>query len=266
MKNKKFIQTLGYFSLFALGLYLIKTFDHSIFLLIHPKTPNVISYIMLFITVLVNGLIILIFISLFYRKRKDYFLPSVVSTIVVGILINLLLKQYFASSRPVYHFSSEEITVLGHSFSNYSFPSGHAGAAMVLAFYIKGASKNTLVIVLSFLAGILGALSRVYLGVHFPSDVWVGGWIGYWVSMFIFYFFEEKDPLRKIRDFKWNSIVSIVLGICCAIIYLFFYSAKSEQIEHFIHPLLYISIVILVYLLISEFKIIKAAFKKDKTV
>ena len=230
---------------------MIKTFDRFIFLFIHPQAPNAFSYIMLFITILVNGLMVFLIISLFHQKRKQYFLPSVLSLIAVGIIISLL-KQYFAYTRPVHHFSPEEITVIGKNLMNYSFPSGHAGAALVLTFFVIGSSKNMAFIALSLLAGGTAALSRVVIGIHFPSDVWAGGWIGYWTSKFIFYFFERNDSLSRIKDLKWNSAIMFIMGICCVVIYLFFYPAKNTLMDPFINPLLYITFLILIYLLIKE--------------
>ena len=123
---------------------------------------------------------------------------------------------------------------------------------MVLAAFMIGNSRNTVFITLSLLLGIVGCLSRVYIGVHFPSDIWAGGWIGYWVSRFTFALFQKKEFLEKTKNFKWNRMLAIVLGICCAITYLFFYPTRNAQMDILIHPILYGVLLLLIYFFVTE--------------
>jgi hypothetical protein len=71
---------------------------------------------------------------------------------------------------------------LSHS-SGYSFPSGHAlniavaGSAMiVLVWPLLARTGRWLAVVLAVLAGLVVGLDRIFLGVHFPSDV-LAGWL-----------------------------------------------------------------------------------------
>jgi membrane-associated phospholipid phosphatase len=90
-------------------------------------------------------------------------------------LLNLLLKQLFHRQRPEAFFGYAE--PLG-----YSFPSGHSigsccfyglAAAMVTARIESPAGKALVWAGAAVVVGLIG-LSRVYLGVHYPSDVIAG--------------------------------------------------------------------------------------------
>ena len=112
--------------------------------------------------------------ALLYRRNWVWLL-SVLLAIPGGMLLNVLVKQAFQRARPT--FDDPVLTLL-----TYSFPSGHAvGATLfygVLATMLVTRAKTwrlRSVIVLTALAMVaLVAFSRIYLGVHYLSDV-LGG-------------------------------------------------------------------------------------------
>lgn len=86
-----------------------------------------------------------------------------------GTLLNLGLKQIFAAPRP---------DLLPHLdiVHSYSFPSGHAAGNMMLFGALAMLAGRRGDYVLAFMAIALIGISRVWLGVHWPSDV-LAGWI-----------------------------------------------------------------------------------------
>ena len=88
------------------------------------------------------------------------------------MLLNVLMKHAFGRARPM--FADPMLTL-----TTYSFPSGHVAAAtlfygLLAAFMVSRIEAwrwRVLVTVLAFLMVALVALSRVYLGVHYLSDV-----------------------------------------------------------------------------------------------
>ena len=109
------------------------------------------------------ALIALLFVA--GRIRKGLFFASAVGG---SALLNLAAKAWFARERP----SLWEAIV--HE-STYSFPSGHAMGSATLAFAVIALTWDTRarwpVLAAALLFAIAVALSRVWLGVHYPSDI-----------------------------------------------------------------------------------------------
>lgn len=153
----------------------VKGFDTAIYnFIISIKSP--------FITQIFKGitffaspvfLIILSILLFFIFKNKKYGLLSLMNLIVVTV-INQALKFTFTRPRPFEWMLIQE--------SGYSFPSGHAMVS--LGFYgmlifliwqtnISKNQKTIWTIVLTILVILIG-ISRIYLGVHYASDI-IGG-------------------------------------------------------------------------------------------
>lgn len=106
------------------------------------------------------------------RKKNWYWLVTLLATVPVGMLVNVLMKHVFQRARPA--FNDPLLTL-----STFSFPSGHtAGAALfygVLATYLVCRLKSwrwrVAVVALAAIMVALVGLSRMYLGVHYLSDV-----------------------------------------------------------------------------------------------
>jgi undecaprenyl-diphosphatase len=142
-----------------------------------------------------SALIVLVYLALRGRPRAARFLLLVVAT---GMLLGLALKFGLGRARP-------DVVGYGTVVLTKSFPSAHAmNSALVylsLALLAARPSPDTalrrylygLAVLLSLLVG----LSRVYLGVHWPSDVlagWIAGWT--WVALCCA-LYPPTDPVRR---------------------------------------------------------------------
>ncbi|MBV8100785.1 MAG: phosphatase PAP2 family protein [Verrucomicrobia bacterium] len=113
------------------------------------------------------------FLCLNRRFRATGFL---VSSLGSGLLLCQSLKGFFARRRP---------TVVPHlvDFDPASFPSGHSmGAALVyltsggiISRQVTGSLAKTYFLSMALVLAVIVGVSRVYLGVHYPSDV-LAGW------------------------------------------------------------------------------------------
>jgi undecaprenyl-diphosphatase len=132
--------------------------------------------------------IALIALALLLWKRRHTLAVGWMAAFAGGGLLDQVLKMAVRRDRPIYgtHF------LHGHT---YSFPSGHAMGSLIgfgmLAYLIIAFRhpRRTMRVAIYVLAGVLALLvgaSRIYLGVHYPSDV-LGGFAagGAWLAICI---------------------------------------------------------------------------------
>ena len=104
-------------------------------------------------------------------KYKGYFILSVG---FIGTLSNQFMKLWFRVPRP--WLLDPYFTILEQAreaASGYSFPSGHTQSAVGTFGGIAAVSKNRWIRILAVTAAVLVPISRMYIGVHTPLDVFV---------------------------------------------------------------------------------------------
>ena len=162
-------------------------FDKTILLWIHSFANPTLDRIMLFITSLgdPNTVVVIVTITLalllwrrYYQEAKIFFVDC-----LGGVVLSYGLKLVFGKTRPDLWQSSITET-------SYSYPSGHAlGSTILYGFlaYILATRYRQFSWLIYTLAGLLIfaiGLSRLYLGVHWPSDIIGGYCIGFLWVMF----------------------------------------------------------------------------------
>lgn len=109
------------------------------------------------------------------KKHRSVGVRATFALSLETILVNMVLKPIVARTRPF--IINETIEVLTRAPKDFSFPSGHtasmAAVAAVILFCMDGKYKIT-----AMIAALLMAFSRVYVGVHYPTDVFAGIIIG----------------------------------------------------------------------------------------
>jgi membrane-associated phospholipid phosphatase len=134
-------------------------------------------YAYIIITILLGGF-------LWFRYKSWKFTAQTVSVLLLATLSNIAIKHIINRARPVL----EHLVVV----NTLSFPSGHSMSAMAFygfLVYLCATSEMKLWIKISVVMILISLIlsigfSRIYLGVHFPSDV-VAGFMGglIWVTL-----------------------------------------------------------------------------------
>ncbi|MEC0094030.1 phosphatase PAP2 family protein [Paenibacillus macquariensis] len=177
----------------------IAWFDNRLISLIQGQENVVLTPIMKFFTFIGSGLpitiiTIIIMVVLYSVLKFRWELLFFVGVIAGSALLNVVLKLIFHRARPTIHRIVEA--------NGYSFPSGHSMAAFtlygVLCFLLwkhaRGAFTRFLLIIIGSIMILAIGVSRIYLGVHYPSDV-VGGYLasGTWLAVSIWIYQRMLD-------------------------------------------------------------------------
>ena len=140
------------------------------------------------------------FILLIIKKTRRLGHVVAFSLLIESVITNVILKNLVARTRP--YEIIEDLILLIEEQKDFSFPSGHAGITFALAgaflfsfmYGVKGFEKckrNSIIVLVVLLYAELLAFSRLYVGVHYPTDVFAGMIIGF-ASAFLSYFIEKK--------------------------------------------------------------------------
>jgi membrane-associated phospholipid phosphatase len=162
----------------------ISTFDDAVYKFVSGFISDDMTRIMKFFTFLgseltVTFLAVSLPILIFVLKKRKYYKTAVLMTanIALGALFNQILKYLFRRPRP------DILRMI--EISGYSFPSGHSMSSMIfygfIAYlFIKNGrhwSRYLFAGAVGFMILMIG-ISRIYLGVHYASDVLAGLLIG----------------------------------------------------------------------------------------
>ena len=139
---------------------------------------------------IIMGLVLLI-----PKKTRKCGIMVLAALLVMLVVNNIVLKNLIARARPyaTYPELVSDLADIIHIPKSYSFPSGHTVSAMAVAFTVLSQHKKlgVVTLILAFLMG----LSRLYVGVHFPTDVYGGIVVAALISLSVILAEKKLSPI-----------------------------------------------------------------------
>ncbi|KAA6340314.1 hypothetical protein EZS27_011813 [termite gut metagenome] len=190
-------------------------------------------------------LIILVLCVVMYKKDWRNLLVLVLAIALVVILCDQLssglLKPLCHRFRPTHHplFADQVHTVLGYRGGQYGFISGHAANTFGLATFLALFFHYH-----RFTAAIVGwaalsAYSRIYLGVHFISDIIPGIIAGIAFGFSVYYLYRrvckiltEKALISTVLVYTTFQKRLIIYGMLLTILVLFLFDSQLVSLLH----------------------------------
>lgn len=143
------------------------------------------------ITICGEQIVLISIISIIYWALDKKFGEYIAYSVLTSVLLNNAIKDIFKMKRPI---GEEGIrTLREQTATGYSFPSGHTQSASSfygsMAIYLK----NRVMYIIATIMIILIGFSRLYLGVHYPKDVIVGGILGVLTSLICYKLYNRVE-------------------------------------------------------------------------
>lgn len=143
------------------------------------------------ITMCGEQIVLISIISIIYWELDKKFGEYIAYSVLTSVLLNNAVKDIFKMKRPI---GEEGIRTLREkTATGYSFPSGHTQSSAsfygAMAIYLK---KKAMYIIATIMIILIG-FSRLYLGVHYPKDVIVGGILGVLTSLICYKLYNRFE-------------------------------------------------------------------------
>ncbi len=130
---------------------------------------------------LVVAVLLLIIVYRDWRRGTSFILLAIVAVALTDGIAYRLIKPFFGRIRPCNVLPPGTFNLMAGCSHSFSFPSQHAANMFALAAVVTGRYKKAAPYALIIASMV--AISRVYVGVHYPIDVAGGAIIGYLLGL-----------------------------------------------------------------------------------
>lgn len=136
-----------------------------------------------------DGLVVWVLVLPFVRRKPELIWAMLLSWLLMTLWVQGL-KFLINTPRPLAGLSASDFHIIGALYKSKSFPSGHAATAAMFAAILCLFFRQKWIYAVVILLAVMISLSRIAMGVHWPTDVLVGflgGWLvaglGYQLAM-----------------------------------------------------------------------------------
>src|SRR5690554_2562697 len=176
----------------------------------------------------------ILFIFFYKTSRKGAFIVALFFILLFVLsdqISSSLFKPFFERFRPTHHpdFTDLVDTVNNYRGGRYGFISGHATNSFGLAVFVSMVFKHRAVTAITLLWALLNSYTRVYLGVHFVSDIVAGIVVGSLVALLVYEAYSwararvvHPSPVQTRSLYtKYGALFAITLVVYLAVITIF---------------------------------------------
>ncbi|NMA74691.1 MAG: phosphatase PAP2 family protein [Bacteroidales bacterium] len=172
----------------------ILPYEQKLFFLINGNHHPVLDPVMWFLSNTILLIPLLLFVYILLKNKRDYgvwipiFFAMTFVFLIGDLFSSTLIKPYVQRLRPTHYPGIEEYvhTVYNYAGKKYGFLSGHAtnsfGFATFSSLLLRKRNYTWCIYIWAFLI----CYSRVYLGVHFISDIVAGTILGLTIGFFVY--------------------------------------------------------------------------------
>src|SRR5690606_3573203 len=182
--------------------HLLKQWDRDLFVYLNSLGIERYDGVWIAITQPITWIpLYLLFAFLIFRYFKGRDATRIISflllTLGTTVVLGNLTKYFVARLRPSNVPEWADLIRILQTPSNYSFFSGHAATSFaVTTFMVLGFRRFSNWVYLFYIWPVLFALSRIYVGVHYPSDIIVGALVGTGLAI-VFYQVGVKTKAKE---------------------------------------------------------------------
>jgi len=172
-------------SLVLLAPTLLWSLDHPVFLWFNGFSELTGPTFWAHATILGDGLVCAALFLPWVRRHPERVWGGILGALVMVVVLHSL-KRLLGFLRPLAVLPEETVNLIGPGLRSRAFPSGHTATFALFAGILSLTSRQRLVWIPALGGAILVGVSRMAVGVHWPSDILAGlalGWISAWIGL-----------------------------------------------------------------------------------
>lgn len=180
--------------------------------------------------------LLILFLFFYKTPKKEAFLVTIFFILVFVVcdqVSSSIFKPMFERLRPTHHPNFKELVdiVNGYRGGQFGFISGHATNSFGLAVFLSLLFKNRWLTISALLWATVNSYSRIYLGVHFISDIVAGLLVGTLIAFILYELYVQtrfrlfpipnREKRRSIYTYRHSSRLAAFIIIYLGLIIIF---------------------------------------------